>query len=72
MEETIVNRSYVCSHLLNTTWLSISNHKCTLISHSEKLCAEQVMAQDLENHKIQSHLLNTLSAVDLTIPSYPN
>lgn len=61
---------YCC--LLNTTWLSISNHKCRLSSHSEKACNEQVMAQDIENNKIQSHPLNYLLAVDQTIPSHLN
>lgn len=65
-------QGYVYSCLLTTTWLSLSNHKCRLISHSEKACTEQVTAQDLENNKIQSHPLNSLLAVDLTIPSHLN
>lgn len=54
-------QSYVYSHLLNPTWLNILNHKYRLISHSEKACTKQVMDQDLESHKIQSHPLNSLS-----------
>lgn len=47
--------------LLNPTCLSISNRKYRLISCLEKACTKQVMAQDLESHKIQGHALNSLS-----------
>lgn len=61
MEETSVFKVIFIPCLLNPTCLSISNHKFRLISHLEKVCTKQVMAQDLGRHKIQGHDLNSLS-----------